>query len=356
MDPLEVTQWLSYVSVGACLIIAILGIKRFNSLRYSPLVTIAVGIALIGIDLLIDAFTISQTQETPLSQVMLYARVDSVVGTIAIGIVWFGFLQSHKNSRLFVGRMVLFFFLIGVTATSYAYSPSITLEWASGAGWQYVYTSPEMIILDQFLFIPLFELMVRAIWRLKRPFRTPRSRRVLIAFAVGLLTPFVTNLISYAGGSVYLYAGIAVGFCVMGMSFALDPFVLSISRARVYDLVVSIRSLAIARFNFEKSEAIRNENLFSGAFSGISTLMGEAISSKADLNYLQTGDKAVIIAKSHLTQVYLITSGADEVCLHAITAVGRAVDQYYANKDLSVVTLIDPVIFEKIVLKFITFA
>ncbi len=309
---------------------------------------------LIGISFIIDINAINLPISTPLESVIDNLRLDAIVGILGIALTSYGFLHTQENTRLYTERVLIYYFIFGIAVASYYFYP-FSVQWIEGIGWQYTTLPTGLMILDQLIFIPIVELGIHVIRRLRAPVRTKKSRFLLWIFALGLSFLIIANVVSYFTDLLY-YWGIAIGFGLMGYVFVQDPLILPITHVKIYDLVVSVNAVAVARFNFEKKEAIRSEHLLSGAFSGISTLIGETISTKTELKLLQTEDKTVLMHRSRAAKIYLVTNRLDDICLLAMQRLGRFVDNYYRKRDNKRNENIDPALFEREVLKIFTFA
>ncbi len=181
--------------------------------------------------------------------------------------------------------------------------------------------------------------------RLRKPFRTPKSRRALMLFLIGLATIILTSTLSYIGGDLYFYGGLAGVFGFMCAAFVMDPLVYTITNVRIFDLVVSTGSVSIARYMFGSKSGILDENLFSGALSGMKTLARETLLSNSDLRCIQTGNKAVLITKTPRLTVYLVTDQVNRICLVAMDILGRRVEKHYQRNKIAWHESMDPVLF-----------
>ena len=289
------------------------------------------------------------------TMVIFFLRFDTILAILGMALVMYGFLYSHKNTRFYAERLMVYNFIFGLAAASYYFSPDFTIEWILGGGWQYSIDSLGVLLIDQLLFLPILELFIHTIRRLRAPFRTKKSHSTVSIFFLGLFVLIGANLISYFVNLVF-YIALAVGFAFMTIAFLIDPLVLTISHVKIFDLVVGAQSVSVGRFNFEKKQTIQNEQLFSGALSGISNLTGEMLSTTKELLMLQTEDKAVLIHKSKHSKIYLVTDTVDEICKVSMELLGHFVDEYYQKRNLAFNINIDPALFEREVLKIFTFA
>ncbi len=343
------------VAVALCLLFAIItgwGIWKY---RYKPFFFVCIGVCEIGLSFLIDVVAINLPFNAPPTDVLHYFRVDAILGIFGLSATTYGFLHTQKNTPLYTERLIVYNFIFGIAVASYLLSPNLSVQWVQGMGWVYVNLPLGLMILDQIIFLPIIELAIHAIRRLRVPFRTRKSRLTVFIFLTGMAFLLGSNLIAYFT-DIWYYLGLSIGFGLMGYAFLQDPLILTITHVKIYDLVVSVNAFAVARFNFEKKEAIRSEHLFSGAFSGMSALIGETISTKKELKLLQTEDKTVLMHKSKEAKIYMVTDRRDDVCLLAMKRLGRFVDKYYQERNEIFYDNIDPALFERAVLEIFTFA
>jgi hypothetical protein len=355
MDLLQATTIIGYLAIALSFLISVIAWYWVIRLGHKPFSYVALGIFLIGIGRLLDIFTINRPSETLSTTILFSLRIDIIIIILGMAMVVYGFLNSHKNTKLFAERLILYNFIFGIAAASYYFFPDFTVVWIQGAGWQYSTETIGILVIDQFTFLPILELLIQTIRRIRAPFRSRNSRNTIWIFLIGLLILIGGNLMSYFMNLIF-YIALAQGFFFMAYALLKDPLMLTISHVKIYDLVVSVQGISVGRFNFEKSESIRNEQLFSGAFSGMNTLTGEILSTNKELKMLQTEDKAVLIHKSKLSKIYLITDKVDNICQVAVGRLGRFVDEYYVKRNLPLNVNIDPESFEREVLKIFTFA
>ncbi len=355
LDTILIITIMGLVAFALCLLFSIITGWGVWKLHYKPFFFICVGVCEIGLSFLIDIVAINLPFNALPAEALHYFRIDAILGIFGLSATTYGFLHTQKNTPLYTERLIIYNFIFGIAVASYLLDPNFSVQWVQGIGWAYVSLPLGMMILDQIIFLPVLELIFHAIRRLRAPFRTRKCRLTVLLFSTGLVCLIGSNLIAYFTDFIY-YLGLAIGFGLMGYAFLRDPLILTITHVKIYDLVVSVNAFAVARFNFEKKEAIRSEHLFSGAFSGMSTLIGETISTKKELKLLQTEDKTVLMHKSKEAKIYIVTDRRDDVCLLAMKRLGRFVDDYYQKRNEIFYDNIDPTLFERAVLEIFTFA
>ncbi len=309
----------------------------------------------IGLSFLIDLVALNLPNITSPSTILYDFRFDAILGIFGLSATTYGFLHSQANTPLYTERLIIYNFIFGIGVANYYLYPGLSVEWIAGIGWQYATLPFDLMIIDLLVFIPIIELLIHGIRRLRFPFRFPHSRHTVIVFFVGLLVIIISNVISYFTDLLY-YLGLAVGLGLMGAGVFRNPLVLNITHVKIYDLVVSVNAVAVARYNFERKEAIRSEHLLSGAFSGINTLTGETISTKKELTLLQTEDKTVLMHKSKDSKIFLVTDRLDDICRVAMKRLGRFVDDYYHKRNEIFNVEIDAALFAQEIRKIFTFA
>ncbi len=116
--------------------------------HYRPLVLIAIGLLVLGGTVTLDLRTSNLLADAFPGDVIAYVRGVLVLSFIAIGLAVLGFLQSYHNTRGFLGRLILYFFIFGFSAGGYYFAPNISVQWQANSGWQYAYVNSDFTLID----------------------------------------------------------------------------------------------------------------------------------------------------------------------------------------------------------------
>nr|MDO8115030.1 hypothetical protein [Candidatus Sigynarchaeota archaeon] len=242
------------------------------------------------------------------------------------------------------GRLVIYAFLYGAMIQVYilpewnhAIYDAVTAMWYTDPA-NYVVFGALMVLTS----VPIIDLFVLAIRRLKASFLNRRSRLSVQVLAAGILLPFVGSIVPYClplgNLPAILLSNVMLTAClvIFGLSIAVDPLVLNFSKAMLGEIVMTRTEqgdIPIAMYSWISSRdaAMLSSQLLSAVAKTLESQFGPG-ENRGNLQQLHLDQMDVLIEKTAKFTAYLVASNVDEICRVGLRRLASTFEQKYGPR------------------------